>query len=153
MTSLQPILEAHPFFKGLEPKYLELVVGCASNVRFEAEEILFHEGDHADRFFLIRQGKVALEMAPPNKAPMIIDTVEEDLVFGWSWMVPPYKWHFDAQALTLVRAIAIDGMCLRRKCEEDHELGYELFKRFFSVVTERLQHTRMQLLDVYGAQT
>jgi CRP/FNR family transcriptional regulator, cyclic AMP receptor protein len=153
MKSLQPILEEHPFFKGLEPKHLTLLVGCASNVRFKAGEILFHEGDQADRFFLVRQGIVALEMAPPNKKPMIIDTVEEDLVFGWSWMVPPYQCHFDAQALTLVRAIAIDGKCLRKKCEEDHELGYELFKRFFSVVTERLQQTRMQLLDIYGAQT
>lgn len=153
MKSLQSILEEHPFFKELEPKYLKLVVGCASNVRFEAGDILFHEGDQADSFYLIRQGKVALEMAPPNKEPMIIDTVEEGLVFGWSWMVSPYRWHFDAHALTLVRAIAIDGKCLRKKCENDHELGYELFKRFFSVVTERLQHTRMQLLDVYGAQT
>ena len=153
MKSLQPILEEHPFFKELEPKYIELLVGCARNVRFEAGEDLFHEGDPADQFFLVRQGKVALEMAPPNKKPVIIDTIEEDLVFGWSWMVPPYQWHFDAQALTLVRAIAIDGKCLRQKCEEDHELGYELFKRFFSVVTERLQQARMQLLDVYGVQS
>ncbi|NIQ02484.1 MAG: cyclic nucleotide-binding domain-containing protein [Nitrospinaceae bacterium] len=153
MTSLRPILEEHPFFKDLESRYLDLLAGCARNVRFEAGEILFHEGDPADRFFLIRQGKVALEMAPPNQEPMIIDTIEEDLVFGWSWMVPPYKWHFDALALTLVRAISVDGKCLREKCEKDHELGYELFKRFFSVVTERLQHTRMQLLDVYGGRT
>ncbi len=112
---------------------------------------MFREGEAADQFYIIRHGKVALEMAPPNKPPIIIDTVDSGHVLGWSWLTPPYTWHFDAHALTLVRAITLDGKCLRTKIEQDHELGFELYQRFFAVVTERLQHTRMQLMDVYGA--
>lgn len=150
MTTLEPILTKHPFFQDLDPRYMNLLVGCSKNVRFEAGEFLFHEGDPADSFFLIRQGKVALEMAAPHKGSTIVDTIEEGLVFGWSWLVHPYKRQFDAQALTLVRAVALDAICLRNKIDQDHNLGFELYKRFFTVVTERLQHTRLQLLDVYG---
>jgi CRP-like cAMP-binding protein len=71
-------------------------------------------------------------------------------VLGWSWLFPPYRWHFDARALELTRAIALDGKCLREKCEEDHDLGYELVKRVAQIIMERLQATRLQLLDVYG---
>ena len=81
---------------------------------------------------------------------MIIDTVEEGDVLGWSWLIPPYHWHFDARAIDLTRAIALDGKCLRTKCEEDHNLGYELLKRFSHIIEQRLQATRIRLLDVYG---
>jgi len=150
MKSLESILSDHPFFDGLEDKYMNLVVGCASNVQFDAGEFLFREGAAANHFYIVRHGRVAVEMAPPNKPPMIVDTVEGGQVLGWSWLVPPYQWHFDAHALTLVRAIALDAQCLRGKIETDHELGYEMFKRFFVIAAERLQHTRMQLMDVYG---
>jgi len=151
MESLETILSEHPFFENLDERYQSLITGCAKNVRFEAGEFLFREGEAADQFYIIRHGKVALEMAPPNKPPMIIDTVDSGHVLGWSWLAPPYTWHFDAHALTLVRAITLDGKCLRNKIEQDHELGFDLYQRFFKVVTERLQHTRIQLMDVYGA--
>jgi CRP/FNR family cyclic AMP-dependent transcriptional regulator len=64
--------------------------------------------------------------------------------------VPPYRWTYDARALELVRAIAMDATCLRDKCEADHDLGYELMKRFMPVMVERLHSTRLQMLDVYG---
>ncbi|CCQ89959.1 Cyclic nucleotide-binding protein, putative hydrogenase accessory protein [Nitrospina gracilis 3/211] len=151
MKTLEPILSEHPFFDGLQEKYMKLVIGCASNVRFESGEFLFREGAAADHFYIIRHGRVALEMAPPNKPPMIVDTVEGGQVLGWSWLAPPHLWHFDAHAMTLVRTIALDAACLRKKIETDHELGYELFRRFFIIAAERLQHTRMQLMDVYGS--
>jgi CRP-like cAMP-binding protein len=71
-------------------------------------------------------------------------------VLGWSWLIPPYHWKFDARAIEQTRALALDGKCLRTKCEEDHDLGYELLKRFAQIMEERLQATRLQLLDVYG---
>ncbi|MGP0566262.1 MULTISPECIES: cyclic nucleotide-binding domain-containing protein [unclassified Nitrospina] len=151
LKTLESILAEHPFFAGLQDKYMKLVIGCASNVRFESGEFLFREGAAADHFYIIRHGRVALEMAPPNKPPMIVDTVEGGQVLGWSWLAPPHLWHFDAHAMTLVRAIALDAACLRKKIEADHELGYELFRRFFIIAAERLQHTRIQLMDVYGS--
>jgi hypothetical protein len=79
-----------------------------------------------------------------------IHTRHEGEVLGWSWMVPPYRWHFDARASETTRAIAMDGKCLRTKCDEDHDLGYEIMKRFSLVIAERLEATRLQLMDIYG---
>jgi CRP-like cAMP-binding protein len=150
METLEPILVEHPFLKGLEPRHLKLVVGCASNVRFKAGQYLFREGEEADRFYMIRQGKVALEMPVAKAESVILQTVGEDEVLGWSWLIPPYYYRFHARAVELTRAIALDGRCLRTKSEEDHDLGYELLKRFCHIAIERLDATRLQLLDVYG---
>lgn len=150
METLQRYLAEHPFFKDLAHEHLQLITGCASNVRFEAGQFIFREGEEADNFYVVRHGKIALEVFVPNKGPVVIQTIDEGDVLGWSWVVPPYHWHFDARAYSLTRAIALDGKCLRQKCEDDHDLGYELLKRFTGIMTERLQATRMQLLDLYG---
>ena len=150
MESLEPILASHPFLKGLDSKHLKTLVGCASNVVFQPGEFVFQEGGDADKFYFVRQGKIVIETNSPVKGPIVIHTRQKDEVLGWSWLVPPYKWHFDARALELTRAIALDGKCLRGKCDEDHDLGYELMKRFTIVIAERLEATRLQLLDVYG---
>ena len=151
METLEPILARHPFFAGLEPRHLALLVGCTSNVRFAAGEFLFRAGEAADRFFLVREGHVAIEIVPPGAAPHTVQTVGAGDVLGWSWLVPPYLWRFDARAVEDTRALALDGRCLRDKCDADHDLGYELLKRVAQVMEERLQAARLQLLDVYGA--
>jgi CRP-like cAMP-binding protein len=150
METLEPILAEHPFLKGLEPQYLKLIIGCASNVRFKAGQFLFREGEEADQFYMIRQGKVAVEIRAPKGSSITVQTLGEGEVLGWSWLIPPYRWRFDARAVDLTRAIALDGKCLRTKSEEDHNLGYELLKRFSDIIVERLDATRLQLLDLYG---
>lgn len=150
METLENTLAEHPFFHGLEPRYLQLAVGCASNVRFDAGEFILREGEEANHFYLIRHGKVALEVFAPNRGSLAIQTLEEGDILGWSWLIPPYQWRFDARAVELTRAIALDGKCLRAKCEEDHDLGYELLKRFTAILGQRLDATRFQLLDLYG---
>lgn len=152
MRTLETVLAEHPFFAGLEQRYLQIIVGCATNVVFEKGQIIFREGEEANRFYLIRQGRVALEVHAAGIGTLTIQTLDAGDILGWSWLVPPYRWHFDARAVELTRAIALDGECLRRKCEEDHDLGYELLKRFAEIITQRLQATRLQLLDVYGAE-
>ena len=149
METLKRILSEHAFFRGMEERYLDLLEGCASNVRFDAGEFILREGQQADIFFLIRHGMVGLEMFVPGKGAITILTVGENELVGWSWLVPPYKWRFDARALQLTRAIALDGKCLRDKSEKDHDLGYELLKRFVPIIEERLSATRLQLLNVY----
>ena len=150
MEAIDTLLRASPAFEGLEPDELTLIAGCASNVRFEQGSVVFREGDAADTFFLIRHGTVALEMFVPARGSAVIETIEAGEVVGWSWLFPPYRWHFDARALSLVRATAFDGACLRAKSEADPALGYELMSRFAQVLIERLQWTRLRLLDVYG---
>ncbi|MCK6561267.1 cyclic nucleotide-binding domain-containing protein [candidate division KSB1 bacterium] len=151
METLEPILAEHPFLKGMTPEQLQLLVGCASNVRFDPGKYIFREGEEANQFYIVRQGKVALEIVTPQRGSIIIDTLADDEVLGWSWLLPPYHWHFNARALELTRAIALDGKCLRTKCESDHDLGYELLKRFANLIEQRLQATRLQLLDLYGS--
>ncbi len=153
MQTLEPILAVHPFFKGLEPQYLKLITGCASNVRFDAGTYIFHEGEPASQFFLIREGKVALEIHGAQRGPITIETIETGEVLGWSWLFPPYRWHFSGRAIEPTRAIALDGVCLRTKAEEDPRLGYELMKRVAQIMMERLQATRMQVIDVYNVRS
>jgi CRP-like cAMP-binding protein len=150
MENLEQILAHHPFFQGLEERYIQLVAGCGSNVKFEAGEFLFKEGEEANAFFLIRRGKIAVEAFAAERGSLIIDTLTDGDILGWSWLIPPYHWHFDAKAVELTRAIALDARCLRTKCEQDHDLGYELLKRFSQIIEERLQATRVQLLDLYS---
>jgi CRP-like cAMP-binding protein len=153
MEGLERIIREHRFFAGLGEDFCDLVCGCARNVRFESGQYLFHEGQSADQFYLIRQGHVALELAAPGRGAIMIQTLAEGEIVGISWLIPPYRWTNDARAIDLVRAIAIDGACLRRKCEVDHDLGYEMMKRFVPILVQRLQATRLQILDVYGAHT
>ncbi len=150
MQSLEPILERHPFFAGFEERYLQLLAGCASNVRFNAGDYILREGEHANRFFLIRAGSVRLEVFAREQEPIVVQTFGEGDVFGWSWLVPPYRWNLDARAVELTRALALDGECLRAKCEEDHNLGYAFHQRFASIMAEQLRATQFQLLDVFG---
>jgi CRP-like cAMP-binding protein len=98
----------------------------------------------------VRHGSVAVETFVPARGPMMIETIEAGEVIGWSWLFPPYRWHFDARALTQVRATSFDGACLRGKCDSDPALGYTLMSRFAQVLIERLQWTRLRLLDLYG---
>ncbi len=109
MHTLELILAEHPFFKGLEPRYMQLIIGCASNVRFDVGTTIFREGEPADRFYLIREGKIALETFAAGRGSVIIETIEAGEVLGWSWLFPPYRWHFSARVVEPTRAIALDG--------------------------------------------
>ena len=149
IQNLEPILAKHPLFADLEPEYLALIVGCTKNVRFKEGEFLLREGKQADTFYLIREGKATVDIYASNLGAITVHTVESGEVLGWSWLIAPYRWHFDAQALTPIRALAIDGKCIRDKCENNKALGYELMKRFTQIIVQRLQATQLQLLDVY----
>jgi CRP-like cAMP-binding protein len=150
METLQPILSRHPFFRGLDKPYLELLTGCASNERFKAGTYLFRENEEAAKFFIVRQGLVAIEVGMPGGEPKTLYTHGEGDVIGWSWLFPPYHWHFSGRALQPTRVIALDGTCLRGKCERDHTLGYEFMKRFSDKMMRCLDATRLQLLDMFG---
>ncbi len=150
MKDIGAILSEQPMFKRMKTEYLDYIAGCASNVRFKQGEQIFKEGDTADVFYLIRHGRVALDVFVPHRGAVTLETIKEGEVLGWSWLFPPYTWHYDARAIVLVRAVAFDGKCIRVKCEEKKDFGYELMQRFAQVIIDRLQKTRLQMLDVYG---
>jgi CRP/FNR family cyclic AMP-dependent transcriptional regulator len=150
VQTLDEVVAEAPIFAGLEQPELVTIAGCTQTAGFEEGEYVFREGQPADVFYLLRRGAVALETFVPTRGPVRLTTIHEGDVLGWSWLFPPYRWHFDARALEPVRAVAFDGACLRDKCGEDHDLGFELMQRFAEVMVSRLQATRLQLLDVYG---
>lgn len=147
--TLQGVLERHPFLEGMRPDLLALLTGCAKNRRFEAGETVTRESDEADRFFLIRTGKVALQIQDTTGGPRTVHTLERGDVVGWSWLVAPHRYRFDARALEPTTVFELDGRCLREKCEANAELGYALLKRVAATLALRLQGMQLQLLDVY----
>jgi CRP/FNR family cyclic AMP-dependent transcriptional regulator len=144
------VLDA-PVFAELDAEYAAQLAGCAQTAGWEPGEMLFREGDAADAFYVLRRGRVALELFIPNRGALTVETIEPGEVVGWSWLFPPFRWHFDGRAVEPVRAIAVDGACLRSKCDDDPGLGYDLMRRFSKVMLERLQATRLRLADVYGS--
>jgi CRP-like cAMP-binding protein len=150
MRSIEDLIGEHPLLADLPDTDRELLAGCGHNVRFSAGTYLFHEGDPADTFFLVRSGRIAVELQAPGRTPLVITTVGPEGIVGWSWLFPPYEWRFDARGLDDVRAVSIDAVCLRAKCEADHSLGYRLMQRFAQLAVDHLQAARVQLLDLYA---
>ncbi len=149
METLERILVEHPFFNSMEERHLEALVACACNERFDAGEMIFRQGQEANQFFLIRSGKVELQLFADRHGPLTIMTLEAGDILGWSWLSTPYRWKFTARALETTRAISLDAKCVREKAEKDHDLGYGLLKRFVRIIEERFQATSLQLLNVY----
>ncbi len=150
METLDRLIAEHPFSNALETRHLKFLVGCASNVRFEPGQFVFREGGEANQCYLIRHGKVTLEIDAPPRGSVTIQTLGGGDVLGWSQLFPPYRWKFSARAIEPTLAIALDGKCLREKSEEDHDLGYELLQRFSRVIHERLDATRLRLIKIYA---
>jgi CRP/FNR family transcriptional regulator, cyclic AMP receptor protein len=150
MKTMGDILREQPFFAGMAEAQLDLLAGCASNARFDAGTPIIREGQSADSFWLITHGRAAVEIFVPGRGPVVVHTIGAGDILGWSWLFPPHRWRYDAHAVELVRAIAVDGACLRGKAEADHDLGYELMRRFAAVVIDLLTATRLQLVDMYA---
>lgn len=146
VKAVESVIAEHPFLAGLPPAHLRLLADHAMRMHYDPGELIFREGDPANRFYLIEQGKVALEACERDKPLVLIQTIGAGDVLGWSWLFPPYYWHFDARTIEPTTAIFFYGTRLREQYEADHNLGYELLKRMSSVVIQRLQATRKQLL-------
>jgi CRP/FNR family cyclic AMP-dependent transcriptional regulator len=144
--SLETCVKEHPFLAGMSPHQYRILSDCAMYRHFHAGEVIFSEGDPANRFYLIENGKIALESYVKNEGMARIETIGAGEALGWSWLFPPYFWHFNAHALEPTDAIFFYATPLREECESDHELGYEMLKRMAEVMLRRLQATRRKLL-------
>jgi CRP/FNR family transcriptional regulator, cyclic AMP receptor protein len=146
MITAQDLLTAHPFLNGLRDDRLARLSAWAHRSPFHAGALIFAEGGHADRFWLIRDGLVRLETHVPGRGDVEIDTLGPGTVLGWSWMFPPRRWHFTATAVEPTLTVELSGPGVLRVCEVDPELGYDLSQRFMRVVIDRLQSTRARLI-------
>lgn len=147
VRAVESVIAEHPFLCGLKPEHLRLLADSAMRMHYEAGELIFREGDPANRFYLIEEGRVSLESPRRHEAPVAVQIIGRGDVLGWSWLFPPYYWNFDARALAPTTAIFFYGTRLQEQCEQDHDFGYEMMKRMTQVVMHRLQATRRQLLN------
>jgi CRP/FNR family transcriptional regulator, cyclic AMP receptor protein len=149
VETLNEMIVKHPFWNGLKPNYFQPLQECAKFERFEAGQSIFREGQEADRFFLIQTGQVRLDVFVPGRGTVTVQTVSAGAALGWSWLSPPYQWNFSAHANEMTELVAFDAQFLRDTSEANHDFGYELIKRVSSVLLQRLQETRLLLLDFY----
>ncbi len=143
-------LADHPFFHGFDPSFLTTIAHGASERTYETGEFLVREGEPATEFFLVQHGKVAVEMATPERPRLTLQTVGPGEVLGWSWFTPPRRWSLDARALKTTRALVVDAAVLRRALDARPDAGYRFLARLLPVIAERLENARLQLLDIHG---
>ena len=152
MTALEVpgCVERSPLFAGLNEGQLAAVVDGAEEEYFAKGRYVFRQGGEAERFYLLRQGRVAIEVSAPGKRTVTLQTLVPGEVLGWSWLLPPYTWHFDARACDDTQTVALDARKLRALMDRDLAAGHLLYRRFLAIMMERLQAARMQLLDLYA---
>lgn len=143
----------HPLFADLPAALVDQMAATATVESFAAREVIFHEGDPANKFHLITAGDVALEVFAHERGPVKIQTLGVGEVLGWSWLIPPYRWHFDAHAINTTDLIVFDAAAARDAFDQHPEFGYAMLKRFLPIIVQRLQATRLQLLDVYNVRS
>ncbi len=152
METIEPILAAQPFFRGLEARHLKDLAACAAKVNIETGQFLCRAEEEASHLFLILQGRVSVEIFSARRGPMTLQTLGEGDVMGWLWHDgKPYHWHMDARAVALTRALSFEVGCLREKCEADHDLGYEFMKRYNHSLAVRFRMSSLQLTDMFQA--
>jgi CRP-like cAMP-binding protein len=146
-VGLQPLLAAHPFLAGMSVAQIKLLAGSASVRRFGEGEVIFRAGEAAKGFYLIENGVVALEGSVFEHGTITTETLSAGEPLGWSWLFPPYLWHYHARAIEPTTALFLDGAILHELCKDDLTLGHELFKRMSEVMVRRLQASRARLIE------
>lgn len=139
-------LADHPFAHGLSTLQQETILRDAQTLKFPAGSYLFQAGEHAGKFYIIRTGRVELQTRCPDRGVLTIEDLGPKSMLGWSWLVPPHEWQFDARTIEPTDLIVFEADRLRGLITQDHELGYEMVSRFLGVVVNRLQATRAQLV-------
>jgi len=152
MESIEQLIGNHSFFRGLGAEYVQLLKGCAAGVHFETGAYIRRESEETGEFHLIVKGGVALEVYSPVKGAVTVLTVGPGDILGWSWLITPYRSHFDARAVEPTYAIRLDATCLRKKFAQDPALELALYKRFVPIIVGRMEALTMQLLDLYSSQ-
>jgi CRP-like cAMP-binding protein len=137
-------------FQDLPAEYRAFLASCETAVEFDADAFLFHEDEPAERFYVLLQGRIALEAHVPGRPSIVVATLRPGDLVGWSWLLPPYRTHFDAHAIESCRLIRFDALPLRQRLAKDCTFGYELYRRMTPILVARLNAARRQMIDWYG---
>lgn len=145
---LEEVIAAAPFFQDTSPRHVEMLASCACRTHFDEGQVIFRQGETANRFYLLGEGPVELEVASKSGDRRIFaESVGPGGVRGWSWLFPPYEWQFTARTSRETSAILFYATVLREYCDGDPSLGFELFKRMAAEMVKRLQSARTRLLE------
>ncbi len=148
--TIEELLRRHAFFSGLAPETIAILASCATETTIEAGRYLVREGQDAETFYAVLDGRVTVELNSPAGGGAVLDTAYDGDIVGWSWLIPPYRWMFDARASEDSAVVVFDASRLRAACEADPGFGYAILRRVANVMSHRLQSARVRLLDLYG---
>lgn len=147
MSSIEDYLSSHAFFAGLDDSFIKFLSDSATKIRVKDGDALFEQGERADKFYLLRSGQVVVQVPAIMGPTLDIQTLGADQILGWSWLIAPYRWNFQARAVADSELIEFDGSAILARCEKDPKFGYELFKRFAALMSERLDAARQKMMD------
>ena len=150
MSSKQEYLSAHAFFKGMNEDFVKIMAEFVSERKAARGEVLFQQGKSADRFYLVKSGQVSVQVPALVGPPLELQVLGADQMLGWSWLIPPYRWNFLARVVEDAELYEFDGAAILKRCEEDTQFGYELFKRFTALMSERLEAARQKMMDQWN---
>ena len=145
--SIEDYLSTHTFFSGLDDSFVKFLSNSATGLQIKKGEVLFKQGTHADKFYLLRNGQVSVQVPALMGPSLEMQSLGEDQILGWSWLIPPYRWNFMARAVEDSELLEFDGNAILARCEEDPKFGYELFKCFAALMSERLNAARQKMMD------
>ncbi|MFH8475942.1 Crp/Fnr family transcriptional regulator [Streptomyces sp. NPDC018000] len=134
----------------LPAPYRARLMQIGHEVNFAEGTRLFHEGDRADRFWILRSGTVTLDFRVPGNSPATIESLGSGELVGWSWLFEPYVWHLGAEAMTPVRTHEFDAATVRMMMDADTAFGSAIGHWVGQVLAHRLQAARIRLLDLYA---
>ena len=147
---IQDYLSAHAFFSGLDDNFMKFLSNSATEIKIKQGDVLFQQGERADKFYLLRNGQISVQVPALMGPTLEIQTLGEDQMLGWSWLIPPYRWNFQARAAEDSSLLEFDGSAIVARCEEDPKFGYELLKRFAALMSERLDAARQKMMDEWN---
>lgn len=143
-------LSAHEFFSGFSDDVLKFLYECSSTREIKKGQILFRQGENADKFYVVKSGRISVQIPAIIGPDLEIQTLGKDQVLGWSWLISPYKWNFQAKAEEHSELLQFDGIAILARCEQEPKFGYELLKKFAGLMSERLNAARLKMMDEWN---
>jgi CRP/FNR family transcriptional regulator, cyclic AMP receptor protein len=143
-------LSAHEFFSGLSDDVMKFLCECSGTRVINKGQILFRQGENADKFYVVRKGRISIQMPAIMGPPLEIQTLVKDQVLGWSWLISPYKWNFQTSAEEDSELLQFDGAAILARCEQEPKFGYELLKKFAGLMSVRLNAARQKMMDEWN---
>lgn len=149
-TDIRQLLADKSIFAGLADGHLDVLAEHAAERVLDADDVLARQGEPAETFYLVLEGALVIEVPAIAGPRLEITRLAPGEVFGWSWLIAPYEWHFNARASGPTRVVEFDGKALLKQCEKDAEFGYPVLRRFSELMARRLDAAQRKMMDQWS---